>query len=202
MALHKKKPSSTKPIGVVGLFDEAAVRACLALVDAQDEATVANIFAEVAKSRGRTEIRIDVIPPAFDYYDWKTGRDWVRKWVPKIAKPSGLPPSSRAELLRDINDKLQGIEDATHLRIGSQGDLLLTAERDTVANVCLRAFIPFLVRDGWSPSRIAQCQYDQCKTWFLRPEPKRGSVPQYCNPKHATLARVHAYRNRQEAKNG
>jgi hypothetical protein len=83
------------------------------------------------------------------------------------------------------------------MRLSSQGTIVWATERDTIANACCRAAMPFVMPRGWSPNRIGKCQLERCGKWFLRPEPKRGNVQMYCTPQHANVAKTAAYRARQ-----
>jgi hypothetical protein len=178
------------------------VRAALALTHTgiSTEADAARLFAGVASGRESIEKAI-ALPKgrfaSFDTHDWNLAQAWLREWLPKVAEFDHLAPSTRSALLSDINEKL-AVFGELHPRIGPKGLTFVTEQTDTVAGVCLRALIPFLIPNGWPPRRLGRCQFEACGRWFLRPEPKRGSVPQYCDQRHANLARVRAFRQRQE----
>lgn len=183
------------------LFDEDTVRAMLALtastVKSEEDATA--VFSKISRGRPRTLDGGMDSPGYFDTSDWELGQQWARRWLPKVAEFGRLSPSTRSALLAEINGKLLGFADGMQLRLGSRGLMLVPLnDTDTIANACLRAFIPFLIPNGWTPRRLGQCQYEECGQWFMRPEPKRGSVPLYCSPKHANLARVRAFREKQK----
>ena len=129
--------------------------------------------------------------------DWKDGQDWVRLWVPMIARFESLSKAKRADVYRAINDTAESFGFAMQIQVGEEG-IRVASEKDSISNACVRAFIPFVIPNGWSPRRLAQCQFVDCGQWFLRPEITKGKVRQFCSEKHASVARVRAFRQRQQ----
>lgn len=181
------------------LFDEDTARAVLELTSpsVDSEEAAAKLFARIA--RGRPGIGKAVSARSVEWFEtsnWAGAQALIRRWLPKVAAFDRLSPSTRAAFLAEFNEVLS--ISSVELKVGMRGLTLTSSkEHDSIENVCVRALIPFLIPNGWAPRRLAQCQYEKCRQWFLRPEPKRGSVPLYCNPKHANLAHVRAFWQRQ-----
>jgi len=203
----------TKPFGSLALFDERNVVAALAIADPRvmTERAASALFATAARGRQKplaiprelldTE-DYDLSPYVesylsyFDTKDWKAGQDWVRTWVPVIARFDTLSKAKRADVHRAINDTAESFGFAMQIQVSEEG-IKVASEKDSISNACVRAFIPFVIPNGWSPRRLAQCQFDDCGQWFLRPEITKGKVRQFCSEKHASVARVRAFRERQ-----
>ena len=184
----------------IALFDEDVVRAMLALTGSavNSEEHAAKLFAQIARGRpGVSEATAAYKDTSFDTSDWAAGQAIARRWLPDVAMFDRLSASKRAAFFHDFNEKLQAIG-GLKLEVGELGLMVRPPrDRDSITDACMRAFIPFLVPTGWDHRRLGQCQYEECGQWFLRPPPKRGSVPLYCSQKHANLARVRAFREKQ-----
>jgi hypothetical protein len=194
-ALHKSRA------GCQALLDEDAARAMLELTNPAviSEEAAAKAFAQVAGARPSQIER--GAGSSFATSGWEAAQRLVLRWLPKVSTFDRLPQSSRSAFLAEFNQLLS--VSGVKLRIGTRGLLMVPTDgHDSIEDACVRAFIPFLIPNGWSPTRLGRCQFEDCGRWFLRPEAKRGSVPQYCDPKHATLARVREFRKRQDEAQG
>jgi hypothetical protein len=205
-ALHGAKAWTQS---AVALFDEALVEAVLVLAR-ESTTTKEQVDAAFSKTRalnrrykhrsmelswrnadGSTTTLLDMRRRL----DLEPAQHWVRTWLPKVAHFDRLARGERVALLAALDGKLQ--ETALHLHVTEKGLSVIPAgSGDSLEGFCARAFLPFVIPGGWSPHRLAQCQYENCGQWFLRPKPKRGSVPLYCSRKHANLARVRAFREK------
>lgn len=174
------------------LFDEEAAEAAIKLSGPEitTETEAAALFARIFESRGAIETY-----PSHSW-DWEPAQHAVRKFLPRIAKFDRLAATTRAALLQEFNRHLHAAGEF-NLQVTPRG-LALGVGGDTIHRAALLSLVPFLIPNGWPPKRIGRCQFSDCKRWFLRPDAKRGSVPLYCSKAHANLARVRAFRQRQE----
>lgn len=182
-----------RPVGF-NMFDERLAVMVLGLTSPDIDSTdaVAELFEPLIQGRSSPS-RPDQ-HASFEIGDWKAAQEWLLRWLPDIARYDRLTLRQRDRILTSINR----IADQLATRVGRTG-IEWATDHDTVWCACVRACAPFLIPQGWDPHRLGQCQYDKCNQWFLRPEPKRGSVPLYCSQRHANSARVGAFRQRQES---
>jgi hypothetical protein len=177
------------------IFDEDLVRAALALTRAgvTTETQAKEIFQKVARSRGASVSTLAT-------YDWDLGQEWVQKTLPQVARFTTLTVTGRQRLLTDLNERLVALTDRCDLQVGQEGIEIRSDEFDSIGAACTRALIPFVVPNGWPPSRLGRCQNRRCGIWFLRPSGQRGSVPLYCSARHANSERVMSFRDRRRAR--
>jgi hypothetical protein len=185
--LHSARRRSRAGAGV--LFDERNVLAAMALMhpDVSSERQAARLFKAVARTSGRGR---------FQTTDWVEGQAWVRRWILSIAEFDSLSKAMRAQVLAAINEAFAAVNYEVITLVGEEG-LRFASEKDSIFTTCVRAFLPFVVPNGWPPMRLACCQYENCRQWFLRPAIGRGNRRSFCSEKHANVARVRAFRARQ-----
>jgi len=174
------------------VFDEALVIAALSLTDASvsTEEDAASLFVDVARRCGQWKLPKPA-PSPFVTADWESAQAAMRKWLPKL-----IDVNTSTRVLTDIARTSEEWGHSLRMQLGADGELQWTVERDSIGTICTRACMTFIMPNGWQP-RLGQCQYEKCGKWFLRPQPKRGSVPLYCSKSHANIARVNAFRVRQ-----
>jgi hypothetical protein len=204
--------------GALAVFDEEMVKAAfwLAHEDITTREQAAAVFGVVIERVGDWADMISIPSssnfinntdprdvPTFDTEDWATGQSLMRKWLPDLKKFDDLSAKQSIRLLREISETSESLGHSLRMRLNPYDRRLEWAtERDTIANACCRAALPFIMPGGWSPQRIGRCLLEKCGKWFLRPEPKRGAVQNYCTPQHANVAKVAAYRERQRQLTG
>jgi predicted small lipoprotein YifL len=210
---NRKKKNRKEPFGSFLLNDEKTVVAALALAKSNvtTEREAARLFTAAARGRKKPlefpphlldspdsdlSPYVETYLSFFQTKDWRQAQEWVRTWVPQIARFDVLSKTKRAEIHREINEvSRNGYAARTMV---SESGYRLESEQDTIADACVRAFMHFTVPGGWNPRRLAQCQFEECGHWFLRPEITRGKVRQFCSTQHASVARVRAFRDRRQ----
>ena len=209
-----------KPIeveGALAVFDEEMVKAALWLAHEhittrEQAAAVFGVviervgdWADILSIPSSANFINNIDPrdvPTFDTADWETGQKIMRRWLPDLERYDKLDAKKSVRLLREISETSESLGHSMRMRLSPKGTLVWATERDTIANACCRAALPFIMDKGWSPRRIGKCQHEKCGRWFLRPEPKQGAVQTYCTPQHANVAKVAAYRERQRQLTG
>jgi hypothetical protein len=200
----KASPSRTDS-AAIRLFDDQSIQFALAMtrkdVCANDD--VWRVFATFYPDWHKKQL--SAYPAQLRLDDWEIGQRLLRRILPDVSKFGDLARDRRRMLTWAVNDHLLSHDSDKCIFIGDTGLELRgnIYSGDSVLGICVRSMVRFMIParyGGWSPTRIGKCQYRKCREWFLRPLPRRGSVPLYCSKAHANSARVMEFRIRHQKK--
>jgi hypothetical protein len=179
--LMAKVPTRKTPV----LLNEALLAAVLDLTAPDGTDRPWTIVAPLPESIGERASLGDLFV-WFDLSDSEDAREWLTAWLPRVRGLTTARNAERAAVSNELNRLL--FREKINVLIGD-GELELGVPHTLLA-ACALALMPFVLRDGWMPSRLGQCRYRRCGRWFLRPPPRRGTVAEYCSRTHATNERV------------